>query len=295
MLQAETLRRIHQIELRTRRAVHNVFAGAYQSAYKGRGLSFSSVRPYIPGDDVRTIDWKVTARTGEPYIKEFVEERELTLMLLIDGSASVLFGTQDRQKRDFAAELGAVLAYAANLNNDKAGLLIFSDHIEHYIPPKKGRKHILHLIHDLLTIETSGKGTNLGLALKTVNRLLKPGAIIFLLSDFLVPIHSYRQQLFFTNQKHDTIAVLLSDPLEESFPQVGLMGLQDAETGDVQWVDTTSTRWREQFWEQSQQRIFERNQTFQFAGISQVQMPPDGDYVRALTHFFQQQARKRSG
>ena len=149
MLDPLLLRRIRRIELRTHRLVHNMFSGAYQSIYKGRGLSFASVRPYVPGDDVRSIDWKVTARAGEPYIKEFVEERELTLMLVIDGSASVLFGTQDKQKRDFAAELGSVLAYTANSNNDRAGLVIFSDHLEHYIPPQKSRNHILLLLPDI--------------------------------------------------------------------------------------------------------------------------------------------------
>jgi uncharacterized protein (DUF58 family) len=175
MLTPLLLRRIRRIELRTRRLVHNIFSGAYESIYKGRGLAFNTVRPYVPGDDVRSIDWKVTARAGEPYIKEFVEERELTLMLVIDGSASVLFGTQDMQKRDFAAELGSILAYAANSNNDRAGLIIFSDNVEHYIPPRKNRNHILRLIRDLLTYETKGTGTNMSSALRTVNRVLRPG------------------------------------------------------------------------------------------------------------------------
>lgn len=293
MLDPLLLRRIRHIELRTHRLVHNMFSGAYQSIYKGRGLSFASVRPYVPGDDVRSIDWKVTARTGEPYIKEFVEERELTLMLVIDGSASVLFGTQDRQKRDFAAELGSVLAYTANSNNDRAGLVIFSDHLEHYIPPQKNRNHILRLIRDLLTFETKGTGTNMAAALRTINRVLRPGAIVFILSDFLTPAETYQQELLLTSKRHETIAVVLSDPLEESFPDVGMMGLKDAETGDVQWVDTSSTQWQKQFRTQRLEFAAQRDETLQNAAVERIDIPPDGDYVRALVHFFQKQARKR--
>lgn len=294
MLSPHLLRRIKRIELRTRRLVHNTFSGAYQSIYKGRGLSFASVRPYVPGDDVRTIDWKVTARAGSTFIKEFVEERELTMMLVIDGSASVLFGTQDRQKRDFAAELGAILAYTANTNNDKAGLIVFSDHIEHYIPPKKGRNHILHLIRDLLTLETSGSGTNLALALQTANRLLPRGAIIFLLSDFLMPAESYQRDLMITNRQHETISIVLSDPLEEVIPDVGIMTVRDAETGEVTVVDTSSEKWQTEFREQRMKLLAERDAAFRRAGVEQIDMPPDGDYIRALSHFFQQQARKRA-
>jgi uncharacterized protein (DUF58 family) len=293
MLDPLLLRRIRRIELRTHRLVHNMFSGAYQSIYKGRGLSFASVRPYVPGDDVRSIDWKVTARAGEPYIKEFVEERELTLMLVIDGSASVLFGTQDRQKRDFAAELGSVLAYTANSNNDRAGLVIFSDQLEHYIPPQKSRNHILRLIRDLLTFETQGTGTNMAAALRTINRVLKAGAIVFILSDFLTPPETYQQELLLTSKRHETIAVVLSDPLEESFPDVGMMGLKDAETGDVQWVDTSSTQWQKGFRTQRLEFAAQRDETLQSAAVERIDIPPDGDYVRALVHFFQKQARKR--
>jgi uncharacterized protein (DUF58 family) len=293
MLTPDMLRRIRRIELRTRRLVRNSFAGAYHSLYKGKGLAFSSVRPYVPGDDIRAIDWKVTARAGEPFIRQYVEERELTLMLVIDGSASVLFGTTDRQKRDFAAELGAVLAYTAISNNDRAGLLIFSDHVEHYIPPLKGRNHVLRLIRDLLTVQTSGKGTELSQALRTVNRLLHPGAIVFLLSDFLMDSASYARDLSVTGQQHETIAIVLSDPLEETIPEVGLMGLRDVETGDVQWVDTNSAAWQQQFRRQRKQFLQERDAALNRAGVSQIEIPPDGDYIRALTRFFQQGRRQR--
>ncbi|MCU0511882.1 MAG: DUF58 domain-containing protein [Anaerolineae bacterium] len=288
MLTPELLRRIRRIELRTRRLVHNAFAGAYHSRYKGRGLAFSSVRPYVPGDDVRAIDWKVTARTGEPFIRQYVEERELTVMLVLDGSASVLFGTVDRQKRDFAAELGAILAYAAISNQDKVGLLIFSDHIEHYIPPRKGRKHILRLIRDLLLVETSGRGTDMGQALQTVNRLLPAGAIVFIISDFLMDSAAYARQLALTAQQHDTIVMVLRDPLEETIPAVGLLLLRDAETGAVQAVDTSSAAWQQAFRQQRAAFVQERAAAFRRAGVSEVDLPPDGDVVRALTRFFRQ-------
>ena len=294
MLTPQLLRRIRRIELKSRRLVHNSFAGAYQSVYKGRGLSFAAVRPYQPGDDVRSIDWKVTARTGETFIKQHIEERELTLLIVIDGSASVLFGTQDRRKRDFAAELGAVLAYTANSNNDRAGLLIFSDHIEHYIPPKKGRNHLLHLIRDLLTVETEGKGTDLSLALQTANRLLPSGAIIFLLSDFLMSADHYRKDMMLTGQRHELINVILSDPLEEHLPDVGLLVMRDSETGAIEWVDTGSKQWQAQFREQRTTFLEERQQVFNRAGVEVIDMPADGDYVRALAQFFQQRARKQS-
>ncbi|MEL6307420.1 MAG: DUF58 domain-containing protein [Chloroflexota bacterium] len=287
------MRRIRQIELKSKRLVHNTFAGAYQSVYKGRGLSFAAVRPYMPGDDVRSIDWKVTARTGEPHIKQHVEERELTLMVIVDGSASVLFGTQDRRKRDFAAELGAVLAYAANNNSDKAGLLIFSDHVEHYVAPHKGRNHLLRIIRDLLTVETSGNGTDLALALQTAHRFLPRGAIVFVLSDFLMPVDSYSKPMMQLTQKHEVVNVVLSDPLEENIPDVGLMGMRDAETGDIQWVDTSSERWQTDFRAQRMQFVEAREKAFRWAGTTQVEIPPDGDYVRALTLYFQQQTRRR--
>lgn len=293
-LTPDLLRRIQRIELHTRRLVQNAFAGAYHSIYKGRGLSFSAVRPYIPGDDVRMIDWKVTARTGEPYIKQFVEERELTVMLIIDGSASVLFGTQDRQKRDFAAELGAVLAYTATSNNDKAGLIIFSDRTEHYIEPRKGRNHILRLIRDLLTVEPQGTGTNLALALRTVNRVVSSGAIIFLISDFLMPEATYYRELAATAQQHDVIAVTLSDPLEQQLPQnVGMIQLIDAETNAIQLVDTNSQRSHREFYNQRDALRQERDDALKRAGVSRIDIPPNGDYVHAIAQFFQQQAMQR--
>lgn len=293
MLSPELMKRIKMIELRTNRLVQNVFAGAYQSVYKGRGMSFASVRPYMPGDDVRVIDWKVTARYGEPYIKEFVEERELTLVLVIDGSASVLFGTQDKRKRDFGAEFGAVLALAANKNNDRSGLLIFSDEIEHYVPPKKGRSHILRIIRDLLTHETRGVGTDMGMALRTINRVLDSGAIVFIISDYLLDPASYERELIVTSQQHDAVAVVLTDPLEEAIPDVGLMRLKDAETGAEQWVDTSSAEWQAQFKQQREAMIAQRDQTLARARIDRLDLQTGSDYTQKLMQFFQQRMGRR--
>lgn len=293
MLAPDVHRRVRQIELHTRRLVQNTFAGAYQSAYKGRGLAFSAVRPYIPGDEVRTIDWKVTARTNEPHVRQYIEERELTVMIVIDGSASVIFGTQDRQKRDVAAEIGAILAYAANYNQDRAGLLIFSDHIEHYIPPRKGRYHIMHMVRDLLTFESLGKGTDMSAALRLVNRVSRSGTIIFLLSDFLAPAEEYERDLRTLSQKNDVNAIILSDALEESIPEVGLMVVRDSETDEVQWVDTRSKNWQREFHAQQKQIRQEREALLQRSNIEHILIPPDGDHVAALATHFRQLARTR--
>ena len=293
MIAPDLLRRIRRIELHTRKLVRNAFAGAYHSIYKGRGLAFASVRPYIPGDDVRAIDWKVTARTNETFIKQYVEERELTVMLMIDGSASVFFGTMDRQKRDFAAELGAVLALMATSNNDKAGLMIFSEEVEHYVPPRKGRGHIQRVIRDLLTFKPKGSGTDLARALRTVNRVLHSGAIIFLISDFLMEEDAYYRDLVITSKKHEVNAIVVTDPLEEAIPEVGMMSVQDVETGAIQIVDTSSPQFQRRFRQQRRRLMQARDDTLRRAGVARIDLPPDGDYVRALTLFFQQQARKR--
>ncbi|PJF39702.1 MAG: DUF58 domain-containing protein [Chloroflexi bacterium] len=291
-LTPETLRRIRHIELRTRRLVNESFAGAYHSVFKGRGIAFDSVRAYTPGDDVRDIDWNVTARAGEPFVKNYTEERELTVMLMLDASASNLFGTVNRQKRDLAAELGAVLAFMAISNNDKVGLLVFSDQIEQYIAPRKGRKHVLRLIRDLLTVQPTQTGTDLGLALRTMSQALKRRAIIFLVSDFLVDNQQYQRDLQITGQRHDVIAIVLSDPLEQRWPDVGLIGLHDAENADVKWVDTGSTKWRKQFARRSAHFQDKRDTALLTAQIDRIDICVEDDYVDALTRFFQQRVRR---
>jgi uncharacterized protein (DUF58 family) len=289
---AETLRHVRQIEFKTRRLVDGAFAGAYQSVFKGRGISFEAVRPYSPGDDVRDIDWKVTARTGEPYIKRHIEERELTVMLMLDSSASSLFGTLDRQKRDLAAEMGAVLAFSAISNNDRVGLLVFSDQIELYVAPRKGRNHALRLIRDLLTTQAVRKGTDLSLALRTVNQVLKQHTILFLMSDFLAAPQSYSRDLLATSRRHDLVAVVLSDPREENWPGVGLVGLSDAETGEIAWIDTADPAWQKQFEYRAKQFQQVRDSTLARAGVDRIDLPLDGNYARALLEFFRLRARR---
>jgi uncharacterized protein (DUF58 family) len=292
MLAAETLRKIRRIELQTRRLVDDLFVGAYHAVFKGRGIEFDAVRPYEPGDELRDIDWNVTARTGEPYIKRYVEERELTVMLVLDASASCLFGTVEHQKRDVAVELGAVLAYAAISNNDKVGLLLFSDQVELYVPPRKGRNHSLRLIRELLSAQPQKRGTDLSLALQTVNRLLKRRAIVFLISDFLLPGETYAVDLALLARRHDVVAVLLGDPLEKTWPDAGLMAVQDAETGAINWIDTASAGWREGFQQQAQRFYEQRNAVLAGAGVDRIEVPSDGDYVQALVQFFRQRARR---
>ncbi len=292
MLNAATLRKIRRIELRTRKLVNESFAGAYHSVFKGRGLAFDSVRPYEPGDNVRDIEWNVTARSGQPFVKRYVEERELTVMLLLDTSASVMFGSVHQRKRDLAAELGATLAFAAISNNDKVGLLTFSDQAELYIPPRKGRNHTLRLIRELLAARPSQRGTNLALALQTVNRLLKRRAIVFLISDFLTPPNGYLHNLTIAGRKHDVIAVTVADPLEREWPDVGLVGLRDSETGALIWVDTSSDVWRQQFVEQARSMMIQRDRALARAGIDRIDLTVNSDYVTALRLFFQKRARR---
>jgi uncharacterized protein (DUF58 family) len=287
-LTPDILRRIRRIEIKTRRLVKDNLVGAYHSSFKGRGIAFDAVRPYEPGDDVRDIDWNVTARTGgSPFIKRYAEERELTVLLMLDRSASNFFGTTDQQKQERAAELGAVLALAAIRNNDKVGLLIFTDGIEHFTSPRKGRNHILRLIRDLLTIQPKGKGTDLGLALRTANNYLKQRAVIFLISDFLAAREDYATELLVTSRKHDVVAVVLTDPREQSWVDAGLVVVRDAETDAVTWVDTGSKAWREKFEARAARFGQMRDSTLMKAGVDRVNIPAEGDYVNALVEFFQ--------
>ncbi len=293
MLTPELIKKIRRIEIRTRRLVNNSFAGEYHAIFKGRGMEFDEVRPYQPGDEVRTIDWKVTARTGEPFVKRYVEERELTVILLFDASASGQFGTVNRFKREIAAELAAVLAFSAITNNDKVGLLIFTDRIELFIPPRKGRQHVLRLIRDLLAFQPAGKGTNLKLGLDSINRMLKRRGILFLISDFLAPPESYRPALQITNRRHDVIAVTLNDPREQAdWPGIGLVALEDAETGQLQWVDTSNRQWREAYRERVAELHTARNRVFRRTKVDRIDISTDAEYVAPLANFFERRARR---
>lgn len=295
MLSSELIRTIRRIEIRTRRLVNDSFAGEYQAIFKGRGMEFDEVRAYQPGDEIRTIDWNVTARMGAPYVKRYVEERELTVMLAFDASASGLFGTTRRFKRELAAELGAVLAFSAITNNDKVGLLAFTDQIELHIPPRKGRRHVLRLIRELLAFEPTGRDTDITGALDRLNHTLNRHAIVFLISDFLLPQthHSpYARALLVTNRRHDLVAVSITDPREMRWPDVGLVALEDAETGQCVTVDSSNPAWRSAFAMQAAEQREARDAVFRHAQVDHIDVTVGEDYVEPLLAFFKTRARR---
>ncbi len=293
MLTSELFHKIRHIEIRTRRLVNDSFAGEYQAVFKGRGMEFDEVRPYQPGDEIRAIDWNVTARMGEPFVKRYVEERELTVMLVVDASGSGDFGSVNRFKRELAAELAAVLSFSATTNNDKVGLVIFTDKVELFIPPRKGRKHVLRVIRELLAFQPTAHGTNIKTALDTVNRVLKRRSIVFLISDFLVDPETFRQPLFVTNRRHDVIAIDLHDPLETQIAPVGLLTLTDAETGAVVLADTASRAWQRAFVRRVDDHRRAVRQVFTQTQTDRIRITTTDDYVAALTAFFKKRARRR--
>ena len=288
MLTDDLVARIRRIEITTRKLVNDGFAGEYQSVFKGRGMEFDEVRQYHPGDDVRSIDWNVTARTGEPYVKSYVEERELTVMLAVDVSGSSDFGTRNRFKR----ELAAVMSFAATTNNDKVGLLLFTDRVESLVPPRKGRSHVLRMLRDLLVFEPEGTGTDIRLALDTVHRMLKRRSIVFLVSDFLTDPQSYRQAMLVSNRRHDVVAFDLSDPLEQEISNVGILALEDAESGELRWVDTGSGQWQREFSERVARLAEEKNDVLSAAGVDRVSVTTERDYVAEVGAFFKDRLRR---
>lgn len=290
MISKEILKKVRKIEIRTKGIVNNIFGGEYQSAFKGRGMEFSEVRQYIYGDDIRQIDWNVTARTGDPFIKKFEEEREQTLMLCIDISPSGVFGSQNQSKMELSIEICAVLAFSAIKNGDKVGLILFTDEIEKVIPPKKGRKHVLRLIRELLTAEPEGKGTDISEALSYVNRLLNRRAIIVLSSDF--QDKGYDRQLKITNRKHDLVNIFINDPLEDELPDLGLLPLKDAETGEEVMVDTSSDKVRQQY---RQKRLHHKEtlrDKFLRKKIDMIELETNASYIRPLVSFFRRRMHR---
>lgn len=288
-----TLHQVRDIEYRARRLVTGSFAGAYQSVFKGRGLQFTAVRPYDYGDDVRAIDWKVTARTGITHIKEFVEERELTIMIMLDASPSLFFGTVDRTKRDIAAELSAILAWCASVNNDRAGLLLFTDQIELLVPPRKGRHHIMRLIQDILTFQPVGKRTDLGLALRTAAYAIPRHSLIFIISDFLDDLTAHESAFAIAGHRHHTTAFCVHDPLERYFPQIGVVGLQDSETRETLWVDTSGHTFDRTFVEQQALLHHTREAVFRRTHIQSLDLPLNQALVTTLRHYFHEQKLRR--
>ena len=292
MLTSELVKKIRHIEIRTRRLVDDSYAGEYHSIFKGRGMEFDEVRPYQIGDEIRTVDWNVTARTGELFVKRYVEERELTVMLLVDASASENFGSVGRFKRELAAELTAVLSFAATTNNDRVGLVIFTDQIELIIPPQKGRRHVLRLIRELLAFEPKSTGTDLKMALDTVNQILKRKSIIFLVSDMLTATDNYSRELTVTNKRHDLIGIDLSDPLEMNIENVGLLALEDPETREVIWVDTGDKSWQQDYSNRIKSHEVQKTKVFQQANVDRIRMSTDRDYTVPLTGFFKDRAHR---
>ena len=283
---SEILKRVRKIEIKTRGLSNNIFAGQYHTAFKGRGMAFSEVREYQFGDDIRDIDWNVTARFNHPYVKVFEEERELTVMLLIDVSGSLDFGTQCQTKRDMVTEIAATLAFSAIQNNDKIGVVFFSDKIEKYIPPKKGRKHILYIIREMLDFTPESHKTDIGSALEFLTSVAKRRCTAFVLSDFYVR-NDFSQTLTICNRKHDVVAIQVYDKRAKTLPDVGLMKVRDAETGHDMYIDTSSKRLRKahtQYWVSRQQQL---SRIFTKSNVDSVTVATDEDYVRALIKLFQ--------
>jgi len=288
---AELLKKVRKIEIRTRGLSHQIFAGEYHSAFKGRGMAFSEVREYQFGDDVRNMDWNVTARMRSPYIKVFEEERELTVVLLIDISRSNLFGTDTRTKRDLIAEIAAVLSFSAIINNDKVGAMFFSDHVEKFIPPKKGRSHLLHIIREVIEYEPEGNRTDLGAALEYLTNAIKKKCTCFLLSDMLDADKDgnplYEDALKVAVNRHDLSVINVYDPRERELPDVGLVNVKDAETGESAWVNTSSKRMRSEYesWFRKVKEGMDR--LLIKYSVDSVSISTSDDYVKGLMTFFQ--------
>ena len=284
MIPTEVMQKIRRIQIRTSHMVNEILAGAYHSVFKGQGMEFEKVREYVPGDDIRLIDWNVTARTSKPHIKILVEERELTVMLLVDASGSGRFGSVARFKNELAAELCAVLAFSAIKNNDKVGLIIFTDEVELYVPPGKGRRHVLRVIREVLYFKPKGVGTDIPEALHFMNGVTKRRAVAFLVSDFMEADHE--PALRIANKRHDVIAVTVTDPREEELPNVGLVNVRDAETGREVLVDSSDARVRREYAEAAASRAKERDDIFRRTRVDAIHVRTDRDYIDEIYRFF---------
>lgn len=292
MIPKEILQKIRRIQITTSRKVTDIFAGQYQSVFKGRGMEFHEVREYLPGDDIRMIDWNVTARAGHPYIKKFVEERELTVMLLLDASQSCCFGSGKRLKSQVAAELCSVLAFSAIQNNDKIGLVIFTDEIEKFIPAKKGLSHTLRIIREALYYKPARKNTNITSALEYLNHITKRKTICFLISDFID--RGFEKLLAVSNRRHDIIALTITDPREIELPNVGIIRLNDAETEENFIIDTGNSDFREQYKQNAIKRMENRRKTLRSAGVDSIEIRTDIPYEKELIKFFKMRERRLS-
>ncbi len=290
MLPKDLIKRIRKLEITTRKVVSDMLAGQYHSVFKGRGMAFSEVRQYQPGDEIRIIDWNVTARMHDTYVKVFTEERELTVMLVVDVSSSEDFGSRARSKAELCAEVAAQIAFSAIANNDRVGLILFSDRVEKVIPPKKGRKHVLRVVSDILSFKPASRGTDLSVGLNYLSKIAKRKAVTFLISDFLA--RDFETSLRIVSRKHDLVPVVISDPLEDSFPRLGLVEMEDPETGERIVVDTSQARVRKQFEAAMRKRREELGKLFKKLELEYVELHAGEEYVAALTRFFRARARR---
>ena len=290
MIPKEILKQVRRIQITTSRMVTDVFAGQYQSVFKGSGMEFDEVREYQPGDEIRSIDWNVTARTGHPYVKKFVEERELTVMLLLDMSLSCSFGTAKQLKSRLAAEICSILAFSAIQNNDRVGLIIFTDRIEKFVPPRKGLSHVLRVIREALYFKPKGSGTNIKAALEYLGKVTTRKTVTFIISDFYNP--AFKKDLSITNKRHDTIAVTITDPLEIELPNIGIIKLDDPETGESRLIDTSSAGLRKDYHKNSLQRFQERKKLFQSINVDSIDIRTDIPYSKTLIAFFKMRERR---
>jgi len=290
MIPKEILKKIRHIEIRTKRLVNDLFSGEYHSTFKGQGMEFEEVRQYQPGDDIRLIDWNVTARTGYPHVKKFREERELSVVLLVDASSSGRFGTRDRFKSEVAAELCALLAFSAIKNNDKVGLIIFTDRIEKFVPPQKGRSHVLRLIREIIYFEPEGRGTDIAGAIEYFNKVIKRKSVVFLVSDYM--FEGFLKPLQLSNKKHDVVAIRVSDPREMAFENVGLIELEDAETGEVVMINTGSREFRREFQARAEEDILDLKRSFQLINMDFINIRTDQSYISPLVNFFKMREKR---
>lgn len=290
MIPKEILKKVRRIEISTRGLVNEIFSGEYHSVFKGRGMSFAEVREYQYGDDIRSIDWNVTARTGTPFVKVNEEERELTVMLVVDVSASGNFGTRERMKAEIAVEICALLAFSAINNNDKVGLIIFSDRIEQFVPARKGRKHVLRVLRELLYHEPEGRGTDVAGALEYLSRVTKRRAVVFLVSDFLSP--DYQRELSVAGRRHDVIAIRIADDRETTMPRIGLVEFEDAETGEQLLVDTSSNEFQNALADRNRDREANLESLFRKTKVDVVDIKTHVPYVEPLMTFFRNRARR---
>ena len=285
------LKKVRKIEIKTKGLSNHIFAGEYHTAFKGKGMAFSEVREYQPGDDIRSIDWNVTARYNAPFVKVFEEEREMTVMLLIDVSASGNFGTQEQFKRELATELSAILAFSAIKNNDKVGVIFFTDKVEQFIPPKKGKSHILRIIREVLAFQPTEKGTNIAVALEYFNSVIKKRSICFILSDFMSK--EFDRPLKIASKKHDLVALRIHDIREDTLPNIGLVPMQDAETEEMLFVDTSSKKVRDNFAKNRVQATEKLRKLFPASGVDLIDITTGTDYVKPLINFFKTRGIRR--